>query len=112
MVRAFCAERLLQFPVAKRGSVLIRKAVLGKSTVGNTQNELAIPFFGINNEVGVVAAIRLQLEPGISNLDGHSDAAVGEFRPPPGKPAGREPKLKVPSRVLLRSLPEAPWGLW
>lgn len=112
MLRAFRAQRLLQFPVAEPGSVLIGKAVLGKSTVGNTQNELAVPFFGVKNAVGVVAAVCLELEPDISNLNGHADGPDGGFQLPPGKPAGREPKLKVPSRVLLRSLPEAPWGLW
>ena len=83
--------------------------MLCEGAVGNAQNELAVTFFGIDDAVGVVTSIRLQLEPEISNLSGHSGALVGGFQPAPGKGAEREPEVKVPIRVLLRSLPGTPW---
>jgi hypothetical protein len=68
---ALSVKRLLQFLITNGSGVLVRNVMLRECLIRDAQDEIAVPFLGIDDTVSVVSALRAELESEIFDLCRH-----------------------------------------
>ncbi len=113
-LRSFEPQGFLQFLIADACCLLVGDMVLSKSSIGDTQSELPIPIFHVDDAVGVVPAMGLELKTQILDLLFRD----GSFLRAQLLPASLFPYNKtrawsmVGLTILLRFQPENLWDPW